>query len=92
MDDGNSSFQFLASGSSAPSPSRRHAVLGTLSVSPCGRRCRVSKVVKEEEDLVLPVGGGTTRVFNAVFFVHFLPVCARLTGECRGLAGGSTVG
>lgn len=62
------------------------------SVSPFGRQCHVSKVVIEE-DLVLPEGG-STRVCNAVFnaFVHFLPVGARLTGECRVLAGGSTVG
>lgn len=91
LDDLNSSFQLLTSGSG---PSRLHVVLSRLSVSPCRRQLHVSKVVIEE-DLVLPVGGTTTRVFNAVFFVHlkaFLQVCARLTGQCRVLAGGSTVG
>lgn len=66
-------------------------------MSPCGRRCHVSKVVIEEEEkeVVLPEGGTNKRVFDAVFSFcvkAFLPVCARLTGECRVLARGSTVG
>lgn len=91
LDNGNSSNRLLKSGSG---PSRRHAVLGravsvsTWEATSCfqsgyRRRLLFFQLVEPQQ------------VFTVVFCVHFkafLQVCARLTGECRVLAGGSTVG
>lgn len=92
LDGRNSSYRFLKSGSG---PSRRHAVLGrAVSVSTWEATSCFQSGYRRRRFLFFQLVE-PQQVFTVVFCVHFkafLQVCARLTGECRVLDGGSTVG